>query len=207
MPGGGLLTWNELAKWAYQEILGMITIPEGGVGIVQEIGGVESVENERVENAAKLAALCQAGVSNPLWIAHDITGDGKAETFCNRNTRFIAGGMGYAGFGDTMSANQMIRHMAAHPEEWREEHDLERCAKEAQRGALVILGAEEIPNGHVTACAPLPAEDSGSWGRKVPMVAHVGGGKTPNGVVKASAAFKLSQMPRLRAFILEASIA
>lgn len=160
-----------------------------------------------MQKAANLKALCEEAVSNPAWVAHDITGDGKAETFCNRAAAFIAQGMGYFGFPSKISANQMIEHMAAHPGKWTEEHDLGRVADLAQKGVLVILGVSDYPNGHVTAVAPLPAEESGSWGRKVPMVAHVGGGKTPNGIVKASGAFRLAQLPHLRAFVLEDTIA
>lgn len=199
--------WNAIWKWVYGKALEALVTPAGGAGVAMDLGSGYSLEGDIMQRAANLKALCDEAVANPSWVAHDITGDGVAETFCNRAAAFIAQGMGYFDFPAKISANQMIEHMASRSDSWTEEHDLDRVADLAQKGALIILGVTEVAHGHVTVAAPLPPEMSGSLGYKVPMVAHVGGGKTPNGIVKVSEAFKLAQIPRLRAFVLEATVA
>jgi hypothetical protein len=196
-----------LARWAYRELLEKLITPDGGVGIVHEFEPGNAVEEERMEQAIRLKALCDEAVTNPAWVEHDITGDGKTETFCNRAARFIAEGMGCFRFRHDQSANQMLRAMAADPENWLAEDDLARLSKAACRGALAFVGIEDEPHGHINAVAPLPMEQSGTWGRPVPMVAQVGTARVGNGVKKLSAAYRLEHAPLLRGFIYRPSIA
>jgi hypothetical protein len=195
------------AKWLWAKLAEALVAPPGGAGAVFELEPGNAVEEERMANAKKLMELCEQAVTNPAFIAHDITGDGKAETFCNRSVRFIAEGMGAFGyFRHDTSASQMVRLLDGRFG-WREEWDFERIAAFAQKGALIIIGVAEEPHGHVVVAAPMPCQLSGSWGGMVPMVAHVGGGKTPNGIVKLSEAFRLAQRPRLKAYLWEESLA
>ncbi|MDD5302041.1 MAG: hypothetical protein PHS14_02945 [Elusimicrobia bacterium] len=198
----GLL--SEFWAWAYKKALVMLTQPAGGIGIVETLGSGYSVEEDRMEKAAKLATLCADAVSNPEWIAHDITGDGIAETFCNRAAASIAEGMGCLDLRPDQTANQMILAMMALPG-WRQEFDLARVAPLAQRGVLVMLAAVGPVHGHIVAAAPLPPEESGSWGGPVPMVAQVGTAAIGNGIKRLSQAFKAADRHELRIFILEAT--
>ena len=195
---------TDILKWAYAKSLAYLTQPAGGVGIVEMLGSGYSVDADRADKATKLMALCEAAVSNPDWIAHDITGDGIPETFCNRAAASIAAGMGSQDLREDMSANQMILHMSALAG-WREEFDLERVPQLAQRGVLVMLVAPGARHGHIVAATPLPSEDSSTWGQKVPMVAQVGTAAVGNGIKRLSAAFKAEDRYGLRIFIFEAS--
>ena len=213
MPGAGaprvmapvlLDLWNSLWKSLYAKALAALTQPGGGVGITEALGSGYSVAEDRMEKAAKLAALCEYAVTNPEWVAHDITGDGEPETFCNRAAASIAEGMGSSDLRPDMSANRMILAMSALPG-WREELDLDRVAALAQRGVLVMIAAIGPKHGHIVAAAPLPAEESSTWGGPVPMVAQVGTLAVGNGIKRLSAAFRAADRGELRAFIFEVS--
>lgn len=199
------VSWAELWDSIWKKGIAMLTQPTDGIGVIVPLGSGYSKEADQMERAQMLSMLCSSVVINPEYQAHDITGDGIAETFCNRATREVMEGMGYTLLPPKINANQLCAHFEARPEVWREV-DFQEAAKLAQRGALVVLGAVWEPHGHVTAVAPEPAQMSGSWGEEVPLCAHVGGGKTPNGIVKASAAFTAAQRPTLRAWAWEASI-
>lgn len=194
----------EIADWLYKQCLARLTQPAGGVGIVENLGSMYSVEEDRMEKAAKLATLCTQAVNNPGWVAHDITGDGVPETFCNRSVASIAAGMGCLDLREDQTANQMILSMISLPG-WRQEFDLERVAPLAARGVLVVLGVIEAVHGHVVVAAPAPAQESGSWGGLVPMVAQVGTAAVGNGIKRLSEAFKAAKRHELRIFIFEAS--
>lgn len=196
--------WPAFWAWAYEKALALLTQPAGGVGIIETLGSGYSVQEDRMEKAAKLEALCTDAVSNPEWIAHDITGDKVDETFCNRAAAFIAQGMGSDDLQPDQYANQMVLRMMTLPG-WREEFDLARVAPLAQRGVLVMLAAVGAKHGHIVAAAPFPAEESGSWGGLVPMVAQVGTAAIGNGIKKLSHAFKAVDRHELRIFILEAT--
>lgn len=196
--------WNEFWAWGYRKALVMLTQPAGGVGIVETVGSGYSVEEDRMEKAAKLATLCEEAVNNPDWVAHDITGDKIDETFCNRAAAFIAQGMGCSDLRPDMYANTMVLTMSALPG-WREEFDLARVSKLAQRGVLVMLARVAAGHGHIVAAAPLPAEESSSWGGPVPMVAQVGPARIGNGIKRLSAAFRAEHRPEVRIFIYEPS--
>lgn len=199
--------WNATWKGLGESLLKQLVAPSGGIGVVADLPTFgESVSAQQEANAMRLRALCEEAVSNPIWAAHDITGDGIAETFCNRAARFIAQGMGFFGFRSDHSADQMLALMAADPA-WREESDISRIEGLALRGALVMICLDDHPHGHIVAAAPEAAQDSSSWGQKVPIVAQVGTAKIGNGIKRLSAAFRLADRPRLRAFVLESSIA
>lgn len=193
--------WVALWKAIWKHGVGMLTTPAGGIGIVEELGSGFSLSEAQEMNAAKLKALCEEAVVNPAWVAWP---DGR--TFCNRSVDFIAQGMGYFSIRQD-SADQIIAHCSSLPEKWTEEHDLARVEGLAAKGALVILGVSEEPHGHVVVAYPGPAEESTTWGEKVPLVAQVGSAKVGNGIKRLSAAFKLEARPFLRIFVLEESIA
>ena len=148
-------------------------------------------------NAHRLAALCHEAVANPAWEPRGGT------TYCNRAVSFIAQGMGYFGFINDQLANEMISSMASNPA-WREEHDFGRIEALAMRGALIIFGLQDHPHGHVCVAFPAKAEDSGTWGGKVPMVCNIG---KSNGIIRLSQAFRVADRPLLHAYVLEESIA
>lgn len=191
--------------WLYEKALAYLTQPAGGAGIVEPLGSGYSVEEARMVNVEKLRMLCEDAVNNPDFIAHDITGDGVPETFCNRSVAAIAQGMGAHDLRPDMTANRMIEHLSGLPG-WREENDLERVTALALRGVLVVLGVPEPSgHGHVVVAAPLPAEASGSWGGLVPIVAQVGTARIGNGIKRLSSAFRADARHGLRIYVFEAS--
>ena len=199
--------WSSIWRWVYKELLQKLITPDGGVGVVEDLGSGYSVQEAQMENAMKLKALCDEAVSNHNWVAHDITGDGVPETFCNRSVQFIAQGMGYYGFKRDQFANDMIQAMGVDAK-WREEpFESARVSQMAQKGVLVVVGLEDHPHGHVVAAAPEAPQESGSWGEPVPMVAQVGTAKIGNGVKKISEAFRMADRARLRVFVLQDSVA
>ncbi len=133
-----------------------------------------------------LIRFATAVVSNPAFIAKDITGDNKPETFCNWGLRMIAEGLfGYTGFTD-LNANQI--HAKLKGDAAWQTVDGAQAALEAERGRLVVA-AWTNPNGgpgHVAVVLPLPVELSSKWGKKVPKVANVG---PKNGIMGANWAF------------------
>lgn len=196
--------WLQAWSWLYNHALAYLTQPAGGVGVVELLGSGYSVEEARMVNVEKLRMLCEDAVNNPDFVAHDITGDGVPETFCNRSVAAIAQGMGSSDLRPDMTANRMIEHLTGLPG-WREEFDLERVTALALRGVLVVLGVPEPVHGHVVVAAPLPAEASSSWGGPVPIVAQVGTAAIGNGIKRLSSAFRAAARHGLRIFVFEAS--
>ncbi len=181
---------RDALAWIYEQALAHLTQPAGGVGIIEELGSGYSVEEERMANAAKLRALCDEAVSNPAFAPRD------GKTYCNLAARFVAEGMGFFGFPMNILANEMIHFLASHPD-WRED-SVERAHVHAMRGGLAFLVLEEYPHGHIPAIYPAPMEPSGTWGEDVPMLANVG---RTNGIMKASAVYRIEKRPLLRAFL------
>ena len=190
--------WAAFWKFVHVEILKRVVTPAGGVGIVEELGSGYSNEEDRAMKIETLRSLGMEAVTNPAWIAHDITGDGKAETFCNRGARFVSEGMGYFKIPRDLYANQMIAYFASSPD-WRED-TIERAHMAAMKGRLAFICVEDQPNGHLCAVAPEPKQVSGTWGMEVPCVYNVG---RKNGLMKLSEAYRFAQMPLLRCFTLE----
>ena len=168
-----------------------------------------SVDAERETRKQRLEQLCKEAVTNKAWIAHDITGDGKDETFCNRAARYIAQGCGWEGFGQNDTANIILRWLKEHQEEWPE-IPIEMVSKCAMQGELVILGCQEEPHGHLVTGYPDLPQQSSTWKGLVPLVAHVGrsiDGKTTNGIIRLSGAFRADQKGKVKAYRWEGSIA
>lgn len=135
-----------------------------------------------------LKAICDAVIADPELLPRG------GKTYCNVASRRIAAGMGFQ--MDVMLANAMIDFLAKHPE-WKEA-SINDAATHGQNGKLAFVALSDEPHGHIAAVYPAPSEDSGSWGRKVPMIANVG---TTNGVMKLSMAFRAAAKDRLRCFL------
>lgn len=161
-----------------------------------EIGATGyDLDKDVQERVAKLLSLQEEATSNPAWFPRD------GKTYCNRSSNFIAQAFGYYFRMDAL-ANDMIRAME-NDSRWRED-SLDRAHMAAMRGGLAFLCLEEQPHGHLCSVAPLPKQDSGSWGKPVLMVANVG---LKNGILRSSEVFKAEDQARVRAFILTESIA
>ena len=192
--------WERIRRYLLNRIT-LSGIGENGVAITRDVRWTGySVAKDQEERASRLAALCSEAVTNPAWVAHDITGDGKNETFCNRMVRFICQGMGCFQWGPNDSANHILSVMEKDPQ-WRR-IPISDVSKEAQKGRLVVLGCREDGHGHVV-CGTPQNEQEGSWGL-VPIVAHVGGlkedGTPSNGLIRLSQAFRKEQQARIRAY-------
>lgn len=135
--------------------------------------------------------VARAIVENPAFITKDITGDGKAETFCNWGLRMFAQSVfGYNGFND-LSANA-IHAKVRTDASWKKLISAEAADEAASAGRLVIA-AQTNPagSGHVAAVVHIPGTPigfSGKWSRKAPHVANVG---TKNGIMTANFAFSI----------------
>jgi hypothetical protein len=130
-----------------------------------------------------LMRLVNAVVSNPAFVAKDITGDGKAETFCNWGLQMFAEAL--FGFDKlkNMRANDIVT--------WLEKNAVKVTAEEAllnaERGDLVVAAQRSAAgSGHVAMVLPMPLVFSGKWNKKCPVVANVG---VKNGVMGANFAF------------------
>jgi hypothetical protein len=173
-------------------------------GMLPISGTLYSLDQDIQERVSKLMSLQEEAVNNPAWKAHDITGDGKAETFCNRASSFLAQGFGYYGLRIDQYASSMIAGLASDPR-WRED-SIDRAHTAAMRGGLAFLTLLDQPHAHLCSVAPLPKEFSGSWNELVPIVANIGP-LQDSGFVRASKAFRTADKPRIRAFILTESVA
>lgn len=192
------MTWVEVWEWVQKKAIAYLSQPAGGFGVVEDLGSGYSVEGDRMQNVEKLKLLQMEAVTNPEWISRDVTGDGKPETFCNYASRFIAEGMGCLTLKPGVLANAMIEAIQIDGD-WRED-TIERAHAHALKGGLAFLTLSEWPHGHLCSISPEPMQDSGTWGRKVPIVANVGPAKS-HGIVKASVAFKAADAPMVRAFL------
>lgn len=153
------------------------------------------VEAERMSNAIRLRQACDFAVSNPDWMMHDITADGVPETFCNRGLAYIAGEMGETMLKSDQYANTQIRLIS---DNWLEEVEEERVTAHALAGGLAVACLPSHPHGHVAVVYPSEMEWSGTWGRKVPVIANVG---KRNGVMKLSGAFRKESAPHIRFYL------
>lgn len=195
--------WTSLWNLIHLEGAKRLGTPEGGVGFSREISWTGyDVEAEQMANAKRLQNLCDEAVNNHALDAEP-DGDGGLKTKCNLGVRFICEGMGCKAFGPRDTANAMLSLMGR-GNGWSP-LPLERVAEVALRGALVVIGAYDEPNGHVAVAYPLPAQDSGTWGMKVPVVANIG--MPPNKVKRVSQSFLLAQKALLKAFLWEDSLA
>ncbi len=183
--------WLKLWAWVYEKALAALTQPVSGVGIVTTVGSMYSVEGERMADMERLRTLCDEAVLNPAFAPKD------GKTFCNFAARFIAEGTGFFGLPVNTLANDLIVILATHPEV--QEDSIERAHAHAIRGGLAFLALEEYPHGHIPVVYPAPMEMSGTWGGLVPMLANVG---RENGIMKASAVYRLEKRPLLRAFLV-----
>ena len=128
-------------------------------------------------------------VRDPDLLAHDITGDGKNETFCNiAFARIAFGTMGYESFHE-LTANQIYDHL------WQLWDPIlpDQAHKLAEDGFFVAAARKDKPHGHVAVVAPGPMVYSGKWKIEVPLVYNVGGnkknGESMNGIIGANYAF------------------
>ena len=134
-------------------------------------------------NSMNILSFARAVIGNPAFISKDITGDGKAETFCNWGLRLFAESMfGYSGFND-LSANNI--HAKVKADGWRVV-DAPTAAKLADKTFVIAAQTNPTGSGHVALILPLPLVSSGKWGKSVPQCANVG--KT-NGIMGVNHAF------------------
>jgi hypothetical protein len=76
--------------------------------------------------------------------------------------------------------------------------DIDEAIKHANTGSLVFAASKMQGHGHICALYPNPAEWSGYFGRKVPIVANVG---ATNGIMKLSYAFKVCHRPQFFVYV------
>jgi len=130
-----------------------------------------------------LISFAKAVVTNPAFISKDITGDGKAETFCNWGMRLFAEALfGYSGFND-LSANNI--HAKVKADGWKQV-DGATAAKLAEKTMVISAQTNPTGSGHVALILPLPLVASGKWGKSVPQCANVG---RTNGIMGVNHAF------------------
>lgn len=171
--------WNDWWLKLHKDLIGKLTHPKGGVGIVKEVGSFYSVEEERMENVGKLEAAGKAAMAKYPPKKNE-KGE-VVQTYCNFGLWDVAESVGCTVLrGKT--ANEIIAFAHANPEEFVIDTP-ERAAAHAKKGGLAFAGLEGddvtgdgIPDtsGHVAAVAPREMVDSGSRGCKVPVLMNVG---------------------------------
>jgi len=131
-----------------------------------------------------LLTFATAVTKNPAFASKDITGDGKAETFCNWATQLIA-----EGFFGTDSLNSLTANgiHAKISKEWRKVK-AEDAVNFAKSSFVLASQSNATGSGHVATVLPLPMVMSGKWGRPAPQVANVG---VKNGIMGANFAFSV----------------
>lgn len=170
--------WNRFWLWLHKLLL---------PGKEVELGSGYDKLHEQRQRIKKLREACLFVITVDKFMSRDVTGDKKPETFCNIAARYIAEAMGCKIFDEGMMANRM--HTAMENSDEFAYVDAERAAELAQKGCLVVASRRGDPHGHIAACYPSPPDFSGSWAKKVPIVAHVG--RPPNGLKKCSGSFSV----------------
>jgi hypothetical protein len=117
--------------------------------------------------------LYEAIVNNPAFVAKDITGDGKAETFCNWGLQLLAESLwNYKGFAGKR-ANDIVQFVQT-SKDWKEV-DGNEAHSAAGAGKLVIAGiAVQGGTGHVCLICDDNMVFSSKWGKAVPVCVNVG---------------------------------
>lgn len=179
--------WAELVETYFKPQVDGPTI----AGHLELGSGYDRTEDERMK-AEELDNLCHELIADPALWAHDITGDGKPETFCSQAVRRAANRYGCSDFGaelDPITANMICDRLAGGLPGWRQDTG-DRAAAHALKGGLAIAAKAYEPHGHVAVVAPRAMQHSGSWGKDVPVLANVG--KPPNRFEKVSEAFPVA---------------
>lgn len=187
--------WLYFLRWLEGELQDLSARPGGvegpavtGHARIEQTGYL--TEEERAELRERLRAFCETAVNNSDWIKHDITGDGKPETFCNHAVTWIAERMGCHDFPQGTLAGDMIGIMETGGSGWRRDSG-ERAHRHAWRGGLAIAAKRYAGPDHVAVVYPeAQMAASPSWGRQVPWVANVG---KLNQVMPASRAFPVAE--------------
>jgi hypothetical protein len=121
------------------------------------------------ENLIELAELAKS----KDFVSRDVTGDGNKETFCNFFVSDVAKGMGFDEL-QGMLANEMIDHIATHPEFICLDQEWLAAQTWADQGYLVIYGSKAKGHGHVCIGIPGRLTKSPKWKENLPSVANVG---------------------------------
>ena len=61
--------WASVWRWVYKELLQKLITPDGGVGVVEDLGSGYSVQEAQMANAEKLRSLCQEVVNDTSLVA------------------------------------------------------------------------------------------------------------------------------------------
>ena len=133
-----------------------------------------------------LKAICDEVIADPSLEPS------AGVTHCNEGARRVANAMGYFGFNDeSLLADDMVAIMNAGGP-WSKV-DGETAAAHAQVGGLAFAAMSSYQlgeaHGHIAAVYPAPMQFSGSFNKKVPMVANVG---KQDAEEKVSAAFPVA---------------
>lgn len=185
--------WLKLWGFVYDKLLGALTQPPGGVGVVKELGSGYSVEEEREMNVEKLRQAGLAAVYNPEWAPGQ---PNPGDTHCNGGAAEIAGAMGCTELAGKMADDQIAAMEAS--ADFRED-SMERAVAHALKGGLAFATIVEHPHGHLAALQPEPMQKSDTWdGDLVCLIFNVGHENKP---CKLSGGFLKAQRPLIRFFL------
>lgn len=176
--------WNDLWKDLYWTLLKAKTRPSTEtIGITTELGSMYSVEDERMADVKGLLEACRAAIEK--YPPKKNKAGEVVETYCNWALADIADHCGCKEIrGKT--ANQIQAFALTHPEIFRQDTG-DRAALHANRGGFAFASQVGEHHGHVATVAPMEMEQSGSWAKKVPVLANIG---KENGLMRASKCFK-----------------
>ena len=177
--------WNDFWLDLHRKLLKAKTQPKGPVsaGIIVELGSMYSVEDERMRDRKELLEACRSAIEEYPPKKND---KGEViETYCNWALRDIALTVGCGELRDK-TANQIHKHALNNPQLFIQDSG-ERAAAHAMRGGFAFASQTADIHGHVAAVAPMEMEFSGSWNKKVPVLANVG---KENGMLRSSKCFR-----------------
>jgi len=137
------------------------------------------------ENVNRLKRICRETVDSDEFKAHDITGDGIPETFCNRAVHTICQRFAsYFGFYG-LNANQ-IYDRCQERDEWQKESG-EWASQWALGGGLAVAVQRGRVHGHCAVVFPCSMVESQKWKKNTVMIANAG---KKNGIMSCALGFR-----------------
>lgn len=182
------MSWNDFWKEIYWSLLKAKTRPaRETIGITVELGSGYSVEDERMADVEKLIEACRKAIVK--YPPKKNAAGEVLETYCNWGLTDIAEAVGCKEIrGKT--ANEIQSFAVLNPQIFRQDTG-DRAWTHAIHGGFAFAAQVGEHHGHVAAVAPLEMELSGSWNKKVPILANVG---KENGLMRASKCFQVEPL-------------
>lgn len=135
------------------------------------------MDSELDGRTLRLRNLCEEAVTRDAWKPRD------GLTFCNLAAHWFAEHYGFHGLKGKLANDQFTTLSGSN--EW-EKIDTPEAIKQAKTGALVFAVKQYDEHGHIATCYTGAESYSGTWAKRIPMIANVG---KNNGIMPCSQGF------------------